>query len=335
MIETVRAVITGTGSYAPEKILTNEDLEKIVDTSDEWIMTRTGIKRRHVVENGSQSTSDLALEASRRALDMAGIGAEDIDLIVVGTVTPDRPLPSTASILQAKLGANGSAAFDIAAACAGFLHGLSITRSMIMAGNCTKALVVGAEVLTQITNYEDRSTCVLFGDGAGAAVVERRETDDEVGILSSYLRADGSREKLLWVPAGGVTEPITEENIHSRDRYVNMQGNEIFKLAVRAMCDAASKSLEKSGMKSNDIDWLIPHQANIRIINAVAKKLNLPPEKVYLNIQEYGNTSAASVPLALDEANRAGCLKQGDNILMVAFGGGLTWGASLVRWDCA
>jgi len=331
--ESVRAVITGTGSYAPSKVLTNEDLERMVQTSDEWIVTRTGIKRRHVVENGYQATSDLALEASRKALEMASVNPGELDMIIVATVTPDRILPSTASILQAKLGAEGSGAFDIAAACAGFLHGLTIARSLILCGNCKKILVVGAEVLTSITNYDDRSTCVLFGDGAGAVVVELREQQDDIGIMSSYLKADGTREKLLWVPSGGVAEPLTEDNVNQAGRYVNMQGNEIFKLAVRAMCDAAEKSLRDSGLNNDNISWLIPHQANIRIINAVAKKLNLPTEKVYYNIHEYGNTSAASVPLALDEANRGRLLKKGDNILMVAFGGGLTWGAALVRWD--
>jgi len=328
----IKAVITGTGAGIPEKILSNYDFEKMVDTSDEWIFSRTGIKERHVVSNG-ETNSDLCLKASQNALEMAGIGPEELDMIVVGTVTPDHPLPSTATILQSKLGATNAAAFDIVAACAGFLHGLTIARNMIYAGDFKKVLVVGAEVLSSITDYTDRSTCVLFGDGAGAVVVEHRERDDDPSeVVSSYLKADGTKKELLWIPLGGMVNKITAENVEDTDRYIKMAGNEIYKLAVRSMCDAANASLKKAGITAEDITWLIPHQANIRIIQGVAKRLHLPPEKIYLNIEKYGNTSSASVPIALDEANRTGKLKKGDYILMVAFGGGLTWGASLIRW---
>ena len=264
---------------------------------------------------------------------MAGVSPEELDMIVVGTVTPDHPLPSTASILQSKLGASNSAAFDIVAACAGFLHGLTIARTMITAGDFKKILVVGGEILSGITDYNDRSTCVLFGDGAGAVIVERREGgEDTAQVISSYLKADGTKKELLWIPLGGNAGKITADNVNDPNRYVKMSGNEIYKLAVRAMCDAANVSLQKAGITAEDIAWLIPHQANIRIIQGVAKRLKIPEEKIYLNIEKYGNTSAASVPIALDEANRKGLLKKGDYILMVAFGGGLTWGASLIRW---
>lgn len=327
----INAVITGTGSYAPSEVLTNQDFEKMVDTSDEWIVTRTGIKQRHIAPPDI-STSDVSYEAARRALEMAEVEPAELDMIMVGTVTPDHPLPATATILQAKLGAVGSAAFDIVAACAGFLHGLALAKAMILTGSYNKILVVGVELLSRITDYNDRSTCVLFGDGAGAVVVERKEGENSSGVLSSYLRADGTKKELLWIPLGGTKQKLTAQNVENPDRYVRMAGNEIFKLAVRAMCDAARSSLEQAGITTDDIAWLVPHQANIRIIDAVAKRLNISREKVYLNIQEYGNTSAASVPIALDEANRKGLLKKGDYIVMVAFGGGLTWGASLVQW---
>jgi 3-oxoacyl-[acyl-carrier-protein] synthase-3 len=327
----INAVITGTGAYAPSKVLTNKDFEKMVDTSDEWIFSRTGIKERHIINDG-ETNSDLCLQASRNALEMANVSPEELDMIIIGTVTPDYLLPSTATILQWKLDAPNAAAFDVVAACAGFLHGLSIAKGFIHSGNFKKILVVGSEVLSKITNYKDRSTCVLFGDGAGAVVVEAMDGSDQTGVLSSYLKADGTKTELLWIPAGGTAHPLNEETVDSNERYIYMAGNEIYKLAVRAMCDAAIKSIEKAGITTNDVAWLIPHQANIRIIEGVAKRLQIPSEKVYLNIDKYGNTSAASVPIALDEANRKGLLKKGDYILMVAFGGGLTWGATLIRW---
>jgi len=327
----IRAVITGTGGYVPERVVTNFDFEKYLDTSDEWIYSRTGIRERRYAASG-EATSDLCLKASERALAMAGVAPQELDLIVVGTVTPDFPLPSTATVLQAKLGAGTCAAFDIVAACTGFLHGLAIAHSMIRAGSYRKILVVGAEILTRIMDVNDRSTCVLFGDGAGAVVVERKDGSEPTGVLASNLCADGTKKELLWIPLGGTVSPLTAENINSHERFILMQGNEVFKVAVRAMCDAALESMRQAGITGEDITWLIPHQANIRIINGVAKRLNLPPEKIYLNIENYGNTSAASVPIALDEANRTGHLKKGDYIIMVAFGGGLTWGASLVRW---
>ncbi|HDS01325.1 MAG TPA: ketoacyl-ACP synthase III [candidate division Zixibacteria bacterium] len=329
----MNAVIRGTGACTPEKVLTNADFEKMVDTSDDWIVSRTGIKERRVVSSG-ESNSDLCFKAGQNALEMANISAEDLDMIIVGTVTPDYYLPSTAALVQDKLKALNSAAFDVVAACAGFLHGLSIARGFILNGNVKRVLVIGSEVLSRITDYTDRSTCVLFGDGAGAVVVEAEETGDQngSGLLSSYLRADGSKKELLWIPIGGSTNPITPHNVEARERYIMMSGNEIYKLAVRAMCDAALRALDQVGINTEQISWLIPHQANIRIIEGVARRLKIPDRKVYLNIEKYGNTSAASVPIALDEANRKGMLKKGDYILMVAFGGGLTWGASLVRW---
>ncbi len=329
----MNAVIRGTGAYTPEKVLTNADFEKIVDTSDEWIVTRTGIKERRVVcEN--ESNSDLCFNAGKRAMEMAAISAADLDMIIVGTVTPDYNLPSTAAVVQEKLGATNSAAFDVVAACAGFLHGLSIAHGFIVNGNIRRALIIGSEVLSRVTDYSDRSTCVLFGDGAGAVVVEADDGADAngSGVLSSYLRADGSKAELLWIPAGGSKNPLNANNIQSRERYIIMSGNEIYKLAVRSMCDAALRALDKAGVRTDEISWLIPHQANIRIIEGVAKRLKISDRKVFLNIEKYGNTSAASVPIALDEANRKGLLNKGDNVLMVAFGGGLTWAASLVRW---
>jgi 3-oxoacyl-[acyl-carrier-protein] synthase-3 len=327
----INAVITGTGAYAPDRVLTNQDLEKMVDTSDEWIFSRTGIKERHVVEDG-ETNSDLCLHAARNALEMANVSPEELDMIIIGTVTPDYTLPSTAAILQRKLGAANAAAFDVVAACAGFLHSLSIAKGFIDSSGFRKILVIGSEVLSRVTNYEDRSTCVLFGDGAGAVVLEAQDGSEMTGVLSSYLKADGTKTELLWIPVGGSANPINKDTVQGIERYISMAGNEIFKLAVRAMCDAAIKSIEKAGITTNDIAWLIPHQANIRIIDSVAKRLQIPSEKVYLNIEKYGNTSAASVPMALDEANRKGLLKKGDYILMVAFGGGLTWGATLIRW---
>jgi 3-oxoacyl-[acyl-carrier-protein] synthase-3 len=329
----MNAVIRGTGAYTPKKVLTNADFEKIVDTSDEWIVTRTGIKERRIISE-NESNSDLCLRAGQNALDMAGCSAADLDMIIVGTVTPDYSLPSTAAVVQEKLGAVNSAAFDVVAACAGFLHGLSIAHGFIVNGNIRRALVIGSEVLSRYTDYSDRSTCVLFGDGAGAVVVEAENGADSngSGVLSSYLKADGSKTELLWIPAGGSKNPLNANNVESRERYIMMSGNEIYKLAVRSMCDAALKALDKAGVSTDQISWLIPHQANIRIIEGVAKRLKIPEQKVFLNIEKYGNTSAASVPIALDEANRKGLLKEGDYILMVAFGGGLTWAASLVRW---
>jgi len=322
------AVILGTGRGIPEKVLTNFDLEKIVDTSDQWIKERSGIERRHILEDG-KANSDLCSEAATKALKEAGLTAEDLDMIIVGTITPDYLFPSTASQVQAKIGAVNAAACDISAACSGFIYGLTVANSMIQSGAVNHVLVIGAEVLSRITDWEDRGTCVLFGDGAGAAVLG--PADDDSAIISSYIKSDGRLGDLLILPAGGSANPATRETVDNRMHYIKMQGREVFKHAVRAMKDAAVHSLESAGFTSDDLNLLITHQANIRIIDAIASRLKLPDDKVYVNIQEYGNTSAASIPIAFDEARRNGRLKKGDLCLLVAFGGGFTWGATLIR----
>ncbi|MFW6160795.1 MAG: beta-ketoacyl-ACP synthase III [Acidobacteriota bacterium] len=321
--------IIGSGFYVPERILTNADLEKMVDTSDEWIMTRTGIKERHIVSD-SQATSDLAIEASHRALKDAGLEIEDIDLIMVATSTPDTIFPSTACRVQEGLKINHAPAFDISAGCTGFLYGMIVSESLIINGTCRRILLVGGEVLTKITNWKDRSTCVLFGDAAGAVILE--ETTGESGMLSYYWKADGSLGELLNQPAGGTRIPASHESIDQDLHCLHMKGNEVFKHAVKRMGEAALEALQKAGLKKNDVDFLIPHQANIRIIEATGKRLNLPPEKVYSNIDRYGNVSVASIPIALHELKTEGCLKTGDIVVMDAFGAGFTWAAVVYRW---
>jgi 3-oxoacyl-[acyl-carrier-protein] synthase-3 len=329
MHKRINAAIAGTGSFAPSRILTNLDLEKIVETSDEWITTRTGIKERRISENGT-GASDLALEASRLALEEAGLGPEQIDLILLGTVTPDYILPSTACVLQDKLGAKNAAVLDIVAACSGFIYGLSIASAFIGMGQYKNVLVIGVETLSKIVNWEDRNTCVLFGDGAGAAVVSA--TSEEKGILGTFLSGDGSLANLLHIPVGGGKTPLTKENFDLKQHYITMQGNEVFKSAVRAMDSAARHIIQEVGLTSEEIDLLIPHQANIRIIEALAKRLKVPMDKVYVNIDRYGNTSAASVPIALDEARKKGVIKPGSRTVLVAFGAGFTWGSAVVKW---
>lgn len=324
-----RAVIAGVGASIPSRVLTNADFEKMVETSDEWILTRTGIRERHVVENGTVGT-DLAFEASLRALRDAGLSAEELDLILVGTVTPDYIVPSSASILQNRLGAKKAAAMDVVAGCTGFIYGLATANAFIQSGIYQNILVIGVEVLSSITDYTDRNTCVLFGDAAGAAVVRASEELGR-GILATYLAADGSLANLLHVPIGGAVQPLTPENYNRRGQYIKMAGNEVFKSAVREMGDAAVNVLEQAGVAPEELKLLIPHQANIRIIEATAKRLELPMEKVFVNIDRYGNTSAASVPLALYEARCQGKVGKGDLVLMVAFGAGFTWGAVLAR----
>ncbi len=321
--------IIGSGFYVPERILTNADLEKMVDTSDEWIMTRTGIKERHIVSD-SQATSDLAIEASHRALKDAGLEIEDIDLIMVATSTPDTIFPSTACRVQEGLKINHAPAFDISAGCTGFLYGMIVSESLIINGTCRRILLVGGEVLTKITNWKDRSTCVLFGDAAGAVILE--ETTGESGMLSYYWKADGSLGELLNQPAGGTRIPASHESIDQDLHCLHMKGNEVFKHAVKRMGEAALEALQKAGLKKNDVDFLIPHQANIRIIEATGKRLNIPPEKVYSNIDRYGNVSVASIPIALHELKTEGCLKTGDIVVMDAFGAGFTWAAVVYRW---
>lgn len=326
--------IIGTGSYMPEKILTNDDLSKIVDTNDEWITSRTGIKERRIAAD-DQATSDLAAEAARRAMTAAGVGPEEIQLIIVATVTPDMFFPSTACIVQKKIGAANAVCFDISAACSGFLYALQVARHFINTGNRTTALVIGAEKLSTLINWKDRNTCVLFGDGAGAVVIRR---DDAGGsnapgrVLSTVMGSDGNLTDLLKVPGGGSACPITPENAGSRPNTIHMEGRETFKHAVTRMLEAAQQALAMAGLTAADVSLVIPHQANARIITAIADRLNLPAERVFMNLDKYGNTSAATIPVALDEANKAGRLKKGDVILLVAFGGGFTWASSVVRW---
>ncbi len=320
----------GTGHAVPKKLLTNADLEKMVDTSDEWIKTRTGMEVRHIAEEG-EKTSDFAAEATRRALEDAGLEAKDLDVIIVASVTGDMQFPSTACFVQDKLGAKQAAAFDIAAACSGFIYGLSLANGMIATGQAETVAVVGAELLSRITDYTDRSTCVLFGDGAGAVIV--RKTDDpERGILDTYLRSDGSLYELLYMPGGGTSVPFSHESVDKKLFYLRMEGREVFKYAVTAMGEAAELILKRNDLTGDDVDLLLPHQANLRIIDATARRVKIPPERVYVNIQKYGNTSAASIPIALDEARKEGRLEAGQLALMVAFGAGFTWGSALVRF---
>ncbi|MCB1278572.1 beta-ketoacyl-ACP synthase III [Prosthecobacter sp.] len=326
--------IIGTGSYMPDKVLTNDDLSKIVDTSDEWITSRTGIKERRIAAEG-QATSDLAAEAARRAMENAGVSAEEIKLIIVATVTPDMFFPSTACFVQKKLGAVNAVCFDISAACSGFLYALQVARHFINTGNRTTALVIGAEKLSSLINWKDRNTCVLFGDGAGAVVLRKAaasESDAPGRVLSTVMGTDGTLADVLKVPGGGSSCPITAENVESRPNTIHMEGRETFKHAVTRMLEASQQALEMAGLSASDVSLVIPHQANARIISAIAERLNLPPERVFMNLDKYGNTSAATIPVALDEANKAGRLKPGDVVLLVAFGGGFTWASSVVRW---
>ena len=320
--------IIGVGEYLPKRILTNEELEKMVDTSDEWITTRTGIKQRRLAAK-DEATSDLAVKAAREALQNAGLKSQDIELIVVATITPDMPFPSVACLVQNALGARSAVCFDISAACAGFVYALSVAQQFIARGAYKNALVIGAEVLSCVTDWQDRNTCVLFGDGAAAAVVGEVKSG---GILATHLGGDGSKADLLKIPGGGSRKPATLETIKERQHYIKMEGNEVFKLAVNIMADAAHKALEKAGLKFSDVDIVIPHQANIRIINALTKKLNFPEDKIYLNIEKYGNMSSASCATAFCEAIKSGRVKKGDIVLLVAFGAGLVWGATVIQW---
>jgi len=324
------ATIVGTGSALPERILSNFDLEKMVETSDEWIVTRTGIRERRMVAEG-QDNSDLAAAAALKALEAAGLTVQDVDHIFVGTVTPDRILPSMACTVQQKIGASHAACLDINAACSGFLYGLQIGQSLIQSGASDTVLLIGAETLTRIIDFEDRNTCVLFGDGAGAAVL--RVCDPGTGVLSVKLGADGGQGDMLTVPAGGSERPATHETVSARDHFIKMRGNELFKYAVRAMEQISRDALTKAGRSAEELVALIPHQANQRIIDATADRLGIPKDKVMMNIERYGNTSAASVPILLDEVVRAGRIKDMDLIELVAFGGGVTWGAAVIEWN--
>lgn len=328
---TLRPVaVAGTGKYVPEKVLTNEDLQKMVDTTDEWITERTGIKKRRIAAE-SQATSDLAAAAGREALADAGIAAADLDLIIVGTVTPDMAFPATACFVQKALGASKATCFDVSGACSGFLYGMEIARSYIAAGLAENALVIGADKLSGIIDWTDRNTCVLFGDGAGAAVL--RPADEGSGqILSTYSGSNGSLDEILNVPAGGSRQPITAANVDSRLNTMKMAGREVYRHAVTTMMSAAKEAIARAGLTIDDIECFIPHQANLRIIETIAHKLHVPMDRFFVNLTEYGNTSAAAVAIALDEAQRTGRIKRGDHILMVVFGGGLTWASAVVRW---
>ncbi|OBZ16844.1 beta-ketoacyl-ACP synthase III [Bacillus sp. FJAT-26390] len=321
--------IIGTGKYVPERILTNKELETMVETNDEWIVTRTGIKERRLA-SAQEATSDLALHASLKAIAAAGLTPEDIDLIIVATITPDMFFPSTACLLQDKLGAKKAAAFDLSAACSGFIYGLATGSSMVANGMYKHVLVVGAETLSRITDYTDRNTCILFGDGAGAVVLG--QVEEGRGFLSFQLGADGSGGELLKVSGGGSRTPASEESILTKQHFIHMAGNDVFKFAVRIMGSVAEEALQKAGLEKDDIDLLVPHQANIRIIQSALNRLNLSEDKAMINLDKYGNMSSASIPVALAEAVEQGRLNEGDKLVLVGFGGGLTWGASVLVW---
>lgn len=325
----MRGRVTGTGSAVPAKVLSNHDLELMVDTTDEWIVSRTGIKERRIASS-DEFTSTLATRAAVNALQMAGVLPEELDMIIVATVTPDYPFPSTACLLQNNIKAHNATAFDISAACSGFLYALTTVDKYMRSGTVKKALVVGSEILSRIVDWSDRNSCLLFGDGAGAVIVEAVGGDN--GIIDSMMKSDGSYWELLYQPGPGNRNPASRMLLDERLNYIRMQGNEVFKLAVRAMEEAAITVLTSGGYSSSDIDLFVPHQANRRIIDAIGKRLSLPDEKVFVNLDRYGNTSAASIPLALDEANRAGRIKPGDLVLLDSFGGGLTWAAMSIIW---
>jgi len=328
MRENIKVGILGLGAYLPERVLTNKELEKMVDTTDEWIVTRTGIKERRIARP-DEATSDMATEAAKRALADAKLSAQDIDLIIVGTITPDMFFPATACLVQQKIGARQVPAFDISVACSGFIYGLAIADRFIASGTYKHALVIAAEKLSAVTDWNDRATCVLFGDGAGAAVLGPVERG---GILSVHLGADGKEGDLIKLPAGGSRIPATKQSVEDRLHFIKMNGVELFKHAVKIMADAALAATAPLGLKAEDISLVIPHQANLRILNAVAKRMGLSKDKIYLNIEKYGNMSAASSAVALVEAVQEGRIKKGDKILLDAFGGGLTWGAVVIEW---
>src|SRR5205823_1621893 len=321
--------ISGTGSYTPEKILTNEDLSRRVDTSDEWITTRTGIKERRIAAK-DETTSDMAAKAALKAIEQAKISPEEIDLILLATATPDMIFPATACFVQKKIGAKNAACLDVSAACAGFLFGIEIAQQFITSHTHDTVLVIGAEKLTSITNWTDRNTCVLFGDGAGAAVLQHRGRAH--GVISTHIGSDGQFTDILFMPGGGSRCPITRDNVDMNLATIHMTGKEVYKQAVIAMVNASRKVLADTGLTADDIACVIPHQANLRIIEAIADRLKIPLERFYVNLDKYGNTSAAAVAMALDEANRTGRIQRGDYVLMVVFGGGLTWASTVVEW---
>lgn len=325
----LQARIIGTGSCLPDKIITNHDIEKIVDTSDEWITDRTGIKERRVVAD-NEAVSDIAYKASRRALKAAGVKAKDLDLILVGTFTPDSPFPSTGNVLQSMLGAKNAVGFDISATCSGFLYVLSVADAYIKSGRFKNILAVGTDVLSKIIDWEDRNTCVLFGDGAGAVVIQ--PTTKKNGIIDVEIGSDGKLGNILYMPGGGSRIPASIESVRDNQHFIKMNGNEVYKVAVKTMTRISMDILKKNNIPFEDVDIMVPHQANIRIIQAVAKRLKMPMEKVFINLDKYGNTSAATIPIALDEAVRQGRIKDDDTVLMAAFGGGLTWASAIIKW---
>lgn len=324
-----KARIIGTGSALPDRVLTNFDLEKMVDTSDEWITERTGIKERRIADEKT-ATSDLGIVASQRAIEDARIDPKEIEIILVGTASPDMLFPSTGCVLQSKLGLGNIPALDVSAACSGFLYGLEVARGLLESGIYNTLLLVGAETLSKLVDWTDRSTCVLLADGAGACVI--KSENGERGVLSTFAGADGSLGELLYLPAGGSRNPASAETVEKRMHYIKMKGNEVFRYAVRAMVSAGRIALERAGLTSKDVDLFIPHQANLRIIKAAAERLHVPEDKVYTNIHRVGNTSAASIAMCIDEANKKGRLKKGDIMLLDCFGGGLTWASAVVRW---
>lgn len=321
--------IIGTGSYVPERVLTNEELSNLVDTSDEWITTRTGIKERRIAAEG-EFTSDMATKAAQRAIEQAGISPDEIDLILVATVSPDMFFPSTACFVQKNIGAKRAACFDLSAACSGFLYGLEIAQQFITSHTFNTVLVIGADKLSSLVDWTDRNTCVLFGDGAGAAILRNRAGSH--GVIATHMGSDGNFSDILSMPGGGCRFPINKDNLHLRLNTIKMSGKEVYKQAVTAMLTAANAALEQAGLKAEDLACIIPHQANMRIIEAIAGRMEVPLERFVINLDRYGNTSAAAVAIALDEANRTGRMKQGDYVLLVVFGGGLTWASSVIQW---
>ncbi|MDX2110045.1 MAG: beta-ketoacyl-ACP synthase III [Verrucomicrobiota bacterium] len=324
-------ILVGVGSYVPARVLTNADLAKMVDTTDEWIRTRTGIRERRIAEPG-ETTSDMAVKAAQEAIKCAGIRADEIEVVVTATITPDLPFPSTSCLVQSKLGLRKIPVFDISAACSGFLYSLEIAGNFLRTGRYKYALVIGAEKLSSITNWEDRATCVLFGDGAGAAVLQYVDTPN-VGIIGTMLGADGDEAELLSMPAGGSAKRPSQETVAAGEHFLKMQGNMVFKSAVRVMAQCAAETLEKHGLKASDIALVVPHQANNRIIEALSERLGIGMDRFKINLDRFGNTSAASIPIALDEAYRNGRIKSGDYILLIAFGAGLTWASTLLKWQ--
>jgi len=325
----IRSRIIATGSYAPPKVLTNFDLEKMVETTDEWIISRSGIRERRIVET-NVCTSDLGTQAALRALNAAGLSPEDLDFIITGTNSPDMSFPCTGCFIQAKIGAKKAAAFDVSAGCTSFIHALSLADKFIKEDPSRKVMVLGAEIMSKVTDWTDRATCVLFGDGAGAIILVGEE--GERGVLSTHLHSDGSLWELLYMPGGGSANPSSYETVDKRMHYIKMAGNQLFKVAVRALADVSQEALKFNGLKSEDIDIMIPHQANTRIVEAAAKLINFPMEKIFLNIDKYGNTSSATIPIAMDEAQREGKVKAGDLMLLCSFGTGVTWGSAVIRW---